>query len=153
MRNLALIELAILFVAITTASVLPAFATSTEPQPGYTYYVVYGQTDGSIVVAVGCPPSPAYCKATLLPGQSVVYITDNPALVTAFFDDAYNGKMGNWYVNLQTHQLEGTASGGSGLILPSPFGILLIGTVLPSLALLGVATSSGLLWRRAHRHA
>jgi len=151
MRKKALIGFAILVLAALATSVLPVFADSTEPQPGYTYYVIYNQSDGSIVSAMGCPPS-AYCTAKLQPGQSVIYITDQPILVKQFFTDAYNTKMGNWHVNLQTHQLEVTAATNSGPVATA-FGIPLIGTVLPALAILGLATSSGLVWRRTHRHA
>jgi len=152
MRNTILIGLAILVVATIAASVLPASANSTDPQPGYTYIVVYKQADGSIVYAEGCPPSPANCAPTLQPGQSVVYITNNPILVKQFFADAQNAKLGNWHVNVQTQQLEITAAPTSGPVAPA-FGIPLIGTVLPALAILGIATSSGLVWRRTHRHA
>jgi len=151
MRKTALIGFAILVLAALATSVLPVFADSTDPQPGNTYYVVYNQSDGSIVSAVGCP-SPAYCTPKLQPGQSVIYITDQPTLVKALFADAHNTKLGNWHVNLQTHQLEVTAATNSGLVAPA-FGIPLIGTVLPALAILGVAMSSGLVWRRTHRHS
>src|SRR2546426_9257081 len=76
MRNIALIGLAILIVASLATGILPAFAASTDPQPGYTYYVVYNQTDGSIVTAVGCPPYPAACtpdrKSTRLNSSHLV---------------------------------------------------------------------------------
>jgi hypothetical protein len=125
---------------------------SSDPQPGYTYYVVYSQTDGSIVAAVGCPSSPASCTPILQPGQSVVYITDQPALVKQLFDDAHNAKLGNWHVTLQTHQLAGTSATSSASIAP-PGGISLIGAILPTLASLGVGTSGTLIWRRTQKQA
>src|SRR6266446_7036083 len=116
MRKTSLIGLAIVILASLAAGVLTAFAQSTpqplsnspDPRPGYTYYVVYSQSDGFIVSAVGCPPSPAVCTPTLQWGQSVMFITDQPVLVKQLFTDAYNSKLGNWHVNLQIHQLAST---------------------------------------------
>jgi hypothetical protein len=149
MRYAILIGFAILILASAATSVLPAFADSVDPRPGYTYFVVYRQTDGFIVYAVGCPPSPAYCKPTLQPGQSVVYITDQPELVAQFFTDAHNAKMGNWHVNTQTHQLVNT--GTTGPVPPTIFGVSLLGTLLPALASGGVGTSGTLIYRRSRR--
>ncbi len=151
MRKTALIGFAILVLAALATSVLPAFADSTEPRPGYTYYIVYNQTDGSIVAAVGCPPSPAYCIPKLQPGQSVIYITDQPIVVNLLFADAHNAKLGNWHVNPQTHQLVSTSTTGSVTTAHPAFGIGLIGVALPALGFLGLATSSSLIWRRAHK--
>jgi len=150
MRNIALIGLAILIVASLATGILPAFAASTDPQPGYTYYVVYNQTDGSIVTAVGCPPYPAACTPILQPGRSVMYITDQPLLVKQLFADAHNAKLGNWHVNLQTHQLVSTASVNSGPI-SQVSGIGMISIALPALASLGVGMLGSFIWRRAHK--
>ncbi len=161
MRKTALIGLAIVILAGLATGVLTAFAqsasqpqnngnSSPDPHPGYTYYVVYDQTSGFIVGAVGCPPSPADCIPVLQPGQSVVYITDQPTVVKQLFADAYNAKLGNWHVNPQTHQLVSTASVNSGPVAPVS-GISLIGFALPAFASLGVAMSGTFIWRRAHK--
>jgi hypothetical protein len=160
MRKTSLIGLVIVILASLAAGVLTAFAQSTpqplssspDPRPGYTYYVVYRQSDGFIVSAVGCPPSPAVCAPTLQSGQSVMYITDQPVLVKQLFTDAYNSKLGNWHVNLQAHQLATTGTMSSASLAPA-FGISLFGTLLPAFASLGVATSGSLIWRRARRRA
>jgi hypothetical protein len=160
MRKTALIGLAIVILASLAAGVLTAFAQSTpqpqssspDPRPGYTYFVVYRQSDGFIVYAVGCPPSPAVCTPTLQSGQSVMYITDQPVLVKQLFADAYNSNLGNWHVNLQAHQLATTGTTSSASIAPG-FGVSLFGTLLPAFASLGVATSGSLIWRRARRRA
>ncbi len=162
MRKMALIGLAIVILAALATGVLTAYAQSTsqiqnnnsspDPRAGYIYFVVYRQTDGFIVYAVGCSPSPANCTPTLQPGQSVIYITDQPVLVKQLFADAYNSNLGNWRVNLQTHQLATTGTTSSAFVAPA-FGVSLFGAVLPALASLGVATSGSLVWRRARRRA
>ena len=118
MRKTALIGLAIVILAALATGVLTAFAQSSsqpqssspDPQPGYTYFVVYRQTDGFIVYASGCPPSPANCIQTVQSGQSIMYITDQPVLVKQLFADAHNSNLGNWHVNLQTNQLVTTGT-------------------------------------------
>jgi hypothetical protein len=151
MRDMTLIGFTILLLGALAASVLPVFADSTDPRPGYTYYVVYNQTTGFIVAAMGCPPSPADCTPFLQPGEAVLYVTDQPLVVQQLFVDAHNAKLGNWHVNLQTHQLENTGTTISGPIAPPAARTSLIGTLLPALALLGVATSGTFVLRRARR--
>jgi hypothetical protein len=159
MRKKALIGLTILALAAMAASVVfadstpTASQTTTDPQPGYTYYVVYRQTDGSIVAAVGCPPSPAYCTPTLQAGQSVIFITDQPLLVKQLFTDAHNAKLGNWHVDLQKRTLVSTGSSTTGAVAPPTFGSTLIGLAIPLLGSIGVVTSGTLIWRRTRRRA
>jgi hypothetical protein len=164
MRKTALIGLAIVILAAIATGVVTAFAQSTsqpqnnnsvpDPRPGYTYYVGYNQTDGSILYAVACLPSNgATCTPTLQSGQSLMYITDQPVLVKQLFTDAYNSKLGNWRVNLQTHQLASTGAPSSASVVPSIFGLTLVGLALPTSASIGVFTSGALIWRRARRHS
>ena len=158
MRKTALIGLAIVILAALATGVLTAFAQSSsqpqssspDPQPGYTYFVVYRQTDGFIVYASGCPPSPANCIQTVQSGQSIMYITDQPVLVKQLFADAHNSNLGNWHVNLQTNQLVTTGTTSSASVAQA-FRVALFGTLLPALASLGVAASGTLVWRRAFR--
>ncbi len=164
MRKTALIGSAIVILAALAAGVLTAFAQSSsqpqssspDPRPGYTYFVVYRQSDGFIVYAVGCAPSapssPANCAPTLQSGQSVMYITDQPVIVKQLFADAHNSNLGNWHVNLLAHQLVSAGTTSSSSFAPA-FGVSLFGTLLPAFASLGVATSGSLIWRRARRRA
>jgi hypothetical protein len=165
MRKTALIRLAIVILAAIAAGVVTAFAQSTsqpqnnsslpDPRPGYTYSVVYRQTDGFIVSAMACRPSPeigVYCTSTLQPGQSVMDITSQPVLVGQLFTDAYNSKLGNWHVDLATHQLVSTSPASSASIAPS-LGISLVGAMLSTSVSLGVGTSGALIWRRTLRRA
>jgi len=159
MRNRTLIGLAIVSLVVFATAVVVAFAQSPpqtqndEPRAGYTYYVIYDQTNGFIVLASACPPSPAYCVASPQPGQSVIYITDQPSVVKQLFGDGHNGRLGNWHVDLQTHQLASTGAPSSASALPSAFGLTLVGVVLPTSASIGVVTSGALIWRRARRHS
>lgn len=154
--------LAVFSLAVFATGVVAAFAQSPPatpnnqndfpppPQPGYTYWVIYSQTDGSIISAVGCPPGQAYCVATPKQGQSAVYITDQPSLVKQLFADGHDGKLGNWHMNLQTHQLESTATTSTGPIAPLVSEISTMGAVFPGMGLFGLAISSTLLWRKKH---
>jgi hypothetical protein len=154
-KNTILLGIIALTFATLAGGILPAFAASAEPQSGHVYYVVYNQTDGSIAAAGGCPasPSPITCIPVLQPGQSVLWITDNPALVKAFFTDAENAKMENWYVNMQTHQLERLATTSSGPVTTPVLGITSIQVLFPALTLVGAALSTIYVRRRAHRQS
>ena len=166
MRKTALIGLAIVILVAIVTGVVTAFAQSPsqpqnnnsllDPRPGYTYTVVYRQTDGFIVYAVGCRPSPelgVYCKPTLRPGESVIDITDQPVVVKQFFTDSrLTGSSGNWHVDLATHQLVMTSPASPTSIAPI-LGISLIGAMLSFSASLGAGTLGTLVWRRTLRRA
>ncbi|HZY94300.1 MAG TPA: hypothetical protein VFE98_05480 [Candidatus Bathyarchaeia archaeon] len=162
MRKTALIGLAIVTLAAIATGVVTAFAQSTsqpqsnnsslDPRPGYTYTVVYRQTDGFIVYAVACRPSPelgVYCKPTLQPEQSFIDITNQPVLAQQFFTD---WKYDNWHVDLATHQLVRTSPVSSASIAPS-LGIWLVGAMVSVSASLGVGAFGTLIWRRTLRRA
>ena len=144
MKNTVLLGIIALTFAALAGSILPAFAAPADPQPGRVYYVVYNQTDGSIAAAGGCPASfpPITCIPVLQPGQSVLWITDNPALVMAFFTDAENAKMESWHVNMQTHQLERLATTISGPVTTPVLGTTPIQVLFPASTLLVATTSS-----------
>ena|SRR2546425_4564010 len=153
MKNTILLGIIALTFAALAGGILPAFAASAEPQPGHVYYVVYNQTDGSIAAAGGCSasPSPITCIPVLQPGQAVLWITDNPTLVKAFFTEA--AKMENWHVNMQTHQLERLATTSSGPITTPVLSTTSIQVLLPALTLIGAALSTVYVRRRAHRQS
>jgi hypothetical protein len=154
-KNTILLGIIALTFATLAGGILPAFAASAEPQSGHVYYVVYNQTDGSIAAAGGCPasPSPITCIPVLQPGQSVLWITDNPALVKAFFTDAENAKMESWHVNMQTHQLERLATTSSGPVTTPVLGTTSIQVLFPALTLIGAALSTVYVRRRAHKQS
>lgn len=151
MKNTILLGIIALTFAALVGGILPAFAASADPQPDHVYYVVYNQTDGSIAAAGGCPASlaPITCIPVLQPGQSVLWITDNPVLVKAFFTDAENAKMENWHVNMQTHQLVRLATTSSGPVTTPVLGTTAIQVMFPALTLIGAALSTVYVRRRA----
>lgn len=162
MRNAILIALAVLSLAVFAAGVATAFAQSTsqpqdnnsvpDPMPGYTYTVVYRQTDGFIVYAEACMPSNGVvCTPVLKPGQSALDITNQPVLVHEFFTDAHNAKLNNWHVDLSTHQLESTSATSTGPLAPLASVTSTVSSALPGMGLFGLAISGTLLWRRTHR--
>jgi hypothetical protein len=156
MKNAVLLGIVAVTFAALVGGILPAFARSIDPpQPGRVDYVVYNQTDGSIAAAGDCPAflPPLTCIPGLKPGQSVLWITDNPVLVKAFFTDAKNAKMGNWHVNLQTQQLERSATTSSGPVTTPVLGTTSIQVMLPAMTLLGAALSTVHVRRRAHKQS
>src|SRR2546428_979601 len=165
MKNTILLGIIALTFAAVAGGILPALAASAAPHPGHpvqpghpphpgrVYYVVYTQTDGSIAAAGACPASfpPITCIPVLQPGQSVLWITDNPTVVKAFFTDA--AKMENWHVNMQTHQLERLATTSSGPVTTPVLSTTSIQVLLPALTLIGAALSTVYVRRRAHRQS
>ncbi|TMI22690.1 hypothetical protein E6H31_01405 [Candidatus Bathyarchaeota archaeon] len=152
MKNTVLTALVILAFGALATSILPVFAYSSDPQPGWTYYVVYNQSDGSIVWAAGCSPPPAACSPVLRQGEALVWITDQPALVNQFFEDAHNGKMGNWHVNTTTHAVEVMTPSSIGLASPLQSSLvtqMLYRGILTGLGAIGILLS-GIAIKRRH---
>ena len=162
MKTMILLGVATLTFVILTGSVLQVAAGafdpqpgSADPQPGYVYYVVYRQSDGYIVAAGGCPSSssPNTCLPLMQSGESVLWITDNPTVVKAFFADLQHSKMEDWHVNLQTQQLERVATTSPMPLAPPALGITSIQVLVPTLSLIGVAFSGVYIRQRTHKQS
>jgi len=134
-------------IVMLISSTLPTHADPTQYTPGWTYYIVYNQADGTIVSADACSNP---CSPVAHEGQAIIDITNQPIVVTQLFKDAYNQQLGNWHVNTTTHAIESIRPGSSVAVAPTQtlLGLLVYSGIPAGLGAVGALLSGMVLKRR-----
>jgi hypothetical protein len=74
---------------------------SPNPRPGWSYFITYFVSNGTLVSLTGAPPPiPEFNNLTV--GESILNITNQSAAIHLMYCDALQGHLSYWHLNLET---------------------------------------------------